>query len=145
LKWLHPHSISGAIVLVVGFLITASSIIGNYYLVNSHFLHVYLLACALNSIFGAIILKGPPDVRLGFKFGIALQLSLVYICFRVRPAQLHFALNFIPLGWLDKLIGMAQLDISWKKNIESVSSVSYKSTRSRRLFCHRWYLDSDIE
>ena len=110
LKWLHPHSISGAIVLVVGFLITASSIIGNYFFVNSQILHVYLAACALNSIYGAFILKGPPDVRLGFKFGIALQLSLVYICFRLRPAHLHFYWNFMTLEWLDKLLGMAQFN-----------------------------------
>ena len=107
LKWLHPHSLSGIMVFFLGLSITASSIFGSFYLVNSNFLHIYLLATVLNSIFGASILQGPPDVQLGFKYGILLQLCLCYICFRLRPAQLHFSWNFLPLAFFDKALGRA--------------------------------------
>jgi len=109
LRWLHPHSLSGIVVVLLGLSITASSIFGNFYLVNSNFLHIYLLACALNSIFGASILQGPPDVQLGFKYGISLQLCLCYCCFRLRPAHLHFSWNAVPLVHFDKAIAIALL------------------------------------
>ncbi|CAG5098461.1 Oidioi.mRNA.OKI2018_I69.XSR.g15687.t1.cds [Oikopleura dioica] len=104
LKWLHPHSVFGVLTFIMGLIITASSIFGNYLLVGSHFLHIYLLSCALNSIFGVRILQGSPDVRLGFKFGISLQLCLCYVSFRLRPKNLHFSYNLVPLNLLDKII-----------------------------------------
>jgi len=109
LRWAHPHSLSGIVVFLLGLSITASSIFGNFYLVNSDFLHIYLFACALNSIFGARILQGPPDVQLGFKYGICLQFCLCYICFRLRPAQLHFSYNSVPLAFFDKATAIALL------------------------------------
>jgi len=109
LRWLHPHSLSGVVVFLLGLSITTSSIFGNFYLVNSNILQIYLLACALNCIFGASILQGPPDVQLGFKYGICLQLCLCYICFRLRPEQLHFSWKLVELAYFDKAVAIALL------------------------------------
>ena len=103
LKFLAPHGASGIISLVTGAVISFSSIIGNYSLLQSfgimwfwvqfdtffwsqksNFIYVYIISSAINVIAAYTILSGDRLTKFGFKVGIIMMISLDYLAFRFR-------------------------------------------------------------
>ena len=82
-----PHGISGLIALTSGFLITMLSFVGNYTLINSSMLWIYLLSAVANTVSAIPMISGPVYVKECFRLCIYLQLGLLYQVFRFRPTD----------------------------------------------------------
>ena len=82
---LVPHGISGLVALTSGFLITMLSFIGNFTLIRSSMLWIYLLSAVANTVSAIPIISGPVYVKESFRLCIYLQLGLLYQVFRFRP------------------------------------------------------------
>ena len=84
---LVPHGISGLVALTSGFLITMLSFIGNFTLIRSSMLWIYLLSAVANTVSAIPIISGPVYVKECFRLCIYLQLGLLYQVFRFRPSD----------------------------------------------------------
>ena len=82
---LVPHGISGLAALTSGFLITMLSFIGNFTLIRSSMLWIYLLSAVANTVSAIPIISGPVYVKECFRLCIYLQLGLLYQVFRFQP------------------------------------------------------------
>ena len=82
-----PHGISGLIALTSGFLITTLSFVGNFTLIKSSMLWIYLLSAVANTVSAIPMISGPVHVKECFRLCIYLQLGLLYQVFRFRPTD----------------------------------------------------------
>ena len=86
---LIPHGIAGAITVFLGFFLTLGSLFGNYSLLYSDLLSVYIISTTINAV-GALILvkrQGSKYVKTPFKLASLMQLSLMWSAYRFRPQQ----------------------------------------------------------
>lgn len=94
LKWLTPalylpHGLSGIICLTLGLVLTICSIIGNFTLVKSWVLYVFIFSAVVNAISGIILTRSTAAlVKICYQLGALLQLAFAYLCFRLRPDEL---------------------------------------------------------
>ena len=92
LNWLTPtilipHGVAGAITVVLGFCLTIGSLVGNFSMLYSNLLYVYILSTTINAV-GALILvkrQGSKYVKLPFRVASMMQLSLMWSAYRFRP------------------------------------------------------------
>ena len=84
---LVPHGISGLLALTSGFLITMLSFVGNFTLIKSSMLWIYLLSAVANTVSAFPMISGPVYVKECFRLCIYLQLGLLYQVFRFRPTD----------------------------------------------------------
>jgi hypothetical protein len=86
---LYPHGISGAVGLLTGFALVVGSIIGNFKMLYSHILHVYLGASSINAITGFSMAKLAPTSaqRSMFQWSCIMQLALLWNAWRFRPGR----------------------------------------------------------
>ncbi|CBY39927.1 unnamed protein product, partial [Oikopleura dioica] len=94
LKWLTPalylpHGLSGVICLVLGFVLTLCSIMGNFSLIKSSVLYVFIASAVVNAISGIVLTRSTAAlVKICYQLGALLQLAFAYLCFRLRPDEL---------------------------------------------------------
>lgn len=87
-----PHGVSGAVALLLGLVLTLSSLVGDYTLLNSPTLHIYCGAIFVNATSGILIAnRAPVQARALFRFACLQQIGLIWFAFRFRPAaEYHF-------------------------------------------------------
>ncbi|CBY09530.1 unnamed protein product [Oikopleura dioica] len=94
LKWLTPalylpHGLSGVICLVLGLVLTLCSIMGNFSLIKSSVLYVFIASAVVNAISGIVLTRSTAAlVKICYQLGALLQLAFAYLCFRLRPDEL---------------------------------------------------------
>lgn len=92
LKFKEMHGASGIVCLLSGFILSLCSIFGEYSLLRSNFIYVFLISSVINAFAGWLLNAGNATTKFGFRIGVGMMFSLSYYAFRFRPKNLHFEL-----------------------------------------------------